>query len=225
MATLSGAGSTGPGGGGSTELPRRSSRLRHAREGSRVVSPPPPAKRRYKKPEEGSADDVGAEFFSTDIFNLTVEEVLPYYRRLYKKRANMALVFYHENNPGDYYEFTHLRLNDVYDFMDGKVSYLHMNFKATNAATGSEKTFFAELALEGDVLDKHGGYSTTTCSIVDDDCVGGQKEEWYKKYSTSDQYDEHNCYVCAKKIKHPIGKSYKGGHWIKDYWVNDSSIE
>lgn len=73
---------------------------------------------------------------------------------------------------GDHYEFTHLRLNDVYEFEDGMVSYLHMNFKATNAATGSEKTFFAELALDGDILDKHGGYRTITCSIVDDECVG-----------------------------------------------------
>lgn len=74
---------------------------------------------------------------------------------------------------GDRYEFTLWKLiNDVYDFMDGKVSCLHMNFKATNASTGSEKTFFAELALEADVFDKHGGYRTTTCSIVDDDCVG-----------------------------------------------------
>uniref|UniRef100_K3XR62 DUF3615 domain-containing protein n=1 Tax=Setaria italica TaxID=4555 RepID=K3XR62_SETIT len=125
MATLS----AGPGGGASTELPRRSSRLRQARVGPRVASPPPPP-----------------------------------------PAANMALVFYHENNTGDHYQFTHLRLNDVYDFMDGMVSYLHMNFTATNAATGSEKTFFAELALEGDVLDKHGGYRTTTCSIVADDC-------------------------------------------------------
>ncbi|XP_039808333.1 uncharacterized protein LOC120672104 isoform X2 [Panicum virgatum] len=130
----------------------------------------------------------------------------------------MALVFYHENNPGDRYKFTHLHLNDVYDFKVELVSYLHMNFKATNAATGSEVTFFAELALEGDVFDKHGGYRTTTCNIVDDDCVGGQKEEWYKRYGlTADGYDEHSCYVCAKKIKHPMGKSYKGGHWIRDY--------
>ena len=73
---------------------------------------------------------------------------------------------------GDRYKFTHLHLNDVYDFKVELVSYLHMNFKATNAATGSEVTFFAELALEGDVFDKHGGYRTTTCNIVDDDCVG-----------------------------------------------------
>ncbi|OEL32208.1 hypothetical protein BAE44_0006774 [Dichanthelium oligosanthes] len=86
--------------------------------------------------------------------------------------------------------------------MDGRVSYLHMTFKATNAATGSQNIFFAELA------------------------EGGQKEKWYVKYgSTTDGYDEHSCYVCAEKIKHPIGKSYKGGHWITDYWVNDSSIE
>jgi hypothetical protein len=56
------------------------------------------SKRCCKETEEGGADDVGAEFWATDVFNMTQEELLPYYRRLYKKRANTALVFYHENN-------------------------------------------------------------------------------------------------------------------------------
>uniref|UniRef100_A0A0A9U1G9 DUF3615 domain-containing protein n=1 Tax=Arundo donax TaxID=35708 RepID=A0A0A9U1G9_ARUDO len=221
MANLSAAKSSGAGEGVSTEAPRRSQRLRRAANPS-LDAPPP---KRHKTTEEGGADDARAEFQSADLFNLTAEEVLPYYRRLYKKRANMTLVFYHKNNPGDHYEFMDLRLNDVYDFMDEMVSYMHMNFKAKNMTTGSEKLFFTELALEGDVLDKHGGYRTTTCSIVDDNCVGGQKESLYIRDDLSPGgYDEHNCYVCAEKIKHPIGASYKGGHCTSEYWVSDSSV-
>ncbi|KAK3163210.1 hypothetical protein QOZ80_1AG0000700 [Eleusine coracana subsp. coracana] len=186
---------SGAGQGVSTEEPRRSLRVRQAANRSRGAPPPPPAPpKRYKQKEEGSVDDSEAEFASTELFNLTAEEVLPYYRRLYKKRANMALLFYHENNQDDHYEFTTLRLNDVYDFMDGRVSYLHMNFKAKNETSGSEKLFFAELALEGDACDKrNGGYNTITCSIVDDKCAGGQKEMLYVKDDLSpDGYDQHN---------------------------------
>jgi hypothetical protein len=73
---------------------------------------------------------------------------------------------------GDSYEFTSMPVKDVYNFMDGGVTYMHMNFKATNVKTGSEELFFAELALINNVFDADGGYSTTTCSIVDDTCVG-----------------------------------------------------
>jgi hypothetical protein len=36
-------------------------------------------------------------------------------------------------------------VKDVYNFMDGGVTYMHMNFKAANVKTGSEELFFAEL--------------------------------------------------------------------------------
>lgn len=65
-----------------------------------------------------------------------------------------------------------MRKDDVYDFKDRRVSYLHMNFKAKNVTTGSEKLFFAELALEDDVFNMYGGYSATCCSIVEENYVG-----------------------------------------------------
>lgn len=127
--------------------------------------------------------------------------MLPYYKRLYKKRANMGLVWYNKNNPvsfctqpatpqmlfvhspvliqvfifcpqEDSYEFKSMVLEDVYNFMDGGVCYMHMNFKAMNVTTRSEELFFAELALNNSVFDANGGYSTTACSIVDDSCAG-----------------------------------------------------
>ncbi|KAL6627126.1 hypothetical protein ACP70R_030852 [Stipagrostis hirtigluma subsp. patula] len=204
--------------------PRRSARLWEA--AMRSPPPPPPARKRSKKVEEGSAEDAGAEFTGVDICHLTPLEVLPYFRRLYKKRANMALVFYHKNNPGDLYEFVHVRLNDVYDFRE-RIPYLHMNFKAKNTTTGSEHVFFAELAFDSDVSDKYGRYRTNTCSIVDDNCVGnrGGRKHMLSIEDDPEGYDEDNCYVCSEKIKHPAGSSYKGGHYTTDYWVNDSSVE
>ncbi|CAL4959155.1 unnamed protein product [Urochloa decumbens] len=169
----------------------------------------------------GSADDAGAEFNSATLFYLTAEEMLPYYKRLYKKRANMGLAWYHKNNPEDFYEFTSMALNDVYNFMDGGICYMHMNFKARNVTTRSEELFFAELALNNSVSDANGGYSTTTCSIVDDDCVGGKKDLLgVKDDLPAERYDEKNCYACAEKIKHPTGVTYKGGHYAEDYFVD-----
>ncbi|KAF8643694.1 hypothetical protein HU200_066757 [Digitaria exilis] len=141
--------------------------------------------------------------------------MLPYYKRLYKKRANMGLVWYNKNNPEDSYEFKSMVLEDVYNFMDGGVCYMHMNFKAMNVTTRSEELFFAELALNNSVFDANGGYSTTACSIVDDSCAeDGLPEE---------RYDENNCYACAEKIKHPTGTTYKGGHYAEDYCVGCDS--
>jgi hypothetical protein len=47
----------------------------------------------------GSADDAEAEFRSADLFYLTAEEMVPYIKRLYKKRANMGLAWYNKNHP------------------------------------------------------------------------------------------------------------------------------
>ncbi|CAL4952548.1 unnamed protein product [Urochloa decumbens] len=241
--------------------PRRSERLLQGRTRSRYASPPSPARRRQGRKRSrassqeihdqeivgGSADDAGAEFNSATLFYLTAEEMLPYYKRLYKKRANMGLAWYHKNNPEDFYEFTSMALNDVYNFMDGGICYMHMNFKARNVTTRSEELFFAELALNNSVSDANGGYSTTTCSIVDDDCVGMLlpsiffvvdilhiallsrliEQELYKKDLLgvkddlpAERYDEKNCYACAEKIKHPTGVTYKGGHYAEDYFVD-----
>ncbi|CAO2161693.1 unnamed protein product [Urochloa humidicola] len=217
---------------GGEGAPRRSERLLQGRTRSRYASPPSPARRRQARKRSrassqeihgqeivgGSADDAEAEFNSATLLYLTAEEMLPYYKRLYKKRANMGLAWYHKNNPEDLYEFTSMVLNDVYNFMDGGICYMHMNFKARNVTTRSEELFFAELALNNSVFDANGGYSTTTCSIVDDNCVGGKKD--VLGVLPAERYDEKNCYACAEKIKHPTGVTYKGGHYAEDYFVD-----
>uniref|UniRef100_A0A0A9BVB8 DUF3615 domain-containing protein n=1 Tax=Arundo donax TaxID=35708 RepID=A0A0A9BVB8_ARUDO len=101
--------------------------------------------------------------------------------------------------------------------MDGGDCYMHMNFKARNVKTRSEKLFFAELVLNGSVSDGN-GYSTTACSIVGDNCVGGMKH-LLGNGLPKERYDEQHCYVCAEEIKHPPGMSYKGGHYAEDYCI------
>uniref|UniRef100_A0A8R7UJF3 DUF3615 domain-containing protein n=1 Tax=Triticum urartu TaxID=4572 RepID=A0A8R7UJF3_TRIUA len=95
----------------------------------------------------------------------------------------MSLVFYHKSHP-DRYEFTHVRLNNVFDFIEGYFAYLHMNFKARNVATGSEQIFFSELMAEMDNNDNasNGYYRVSACDIVDDNCAGGRKQEVECKY-------------------------------------------
>ncbi|XBI81669.1 hypothetical protein VPH35_090525 [Triticum aestivum] len=85
----------------------------------------------------------------------------------------MSLVFYHKSHP-DRYEFTHVRLNDVFDFIEGYFAYLHMNFKARNVATGSEQIFFSELMAEMDSNDNasNGYYRVSACDIVDGNSAG-----------------------------------------------------
>ncbi|XP_021315300.1 uncharacterized protein LOC8056452 [Sorghum bicolor] len=192
---------SGGAGGVSTEAPRRSERLLQEIVG-------------------GSADDAEAEFSCAALFNLTAEERLPYFKRLYKKRANMALAWYNKNNPEGLYEFTSVVLNDIYNFMDGGLCYMHMNFKARNVTTRSEELFFAELALNKDVFDTNSGYSATACSIVDGNCVGGKKDLLGVDGLPVERYDEKNCYACAEKIKHPTGVTYSGGHYVEDYFAD-----
>ena len=49
--------------------------------------------------EEGGACDAGAEFTGRQLLFLTPDERISRWRRLYKKRANMSLVFYHKSHP------------------------------------------------------------------------------------------------------------------------------
>ncbi|TVU34376.1 hypothetical protein EJB05_16208 [Eragrostis curvula] len=202
---------------------------RQTRKRRRDASAPAPAARAFvfkpskKKSDQaveiGSVDDANAEFVTASLFHLTQEEMLPYYNRLYKKRANMGLAWYHESNQEDRYEFTNVHLSDVYNFMDDGVCYMHMNFRARNEATRSEKLFFAELALTDNVFNQYGGYVTTTCSIVDDNCLGGMKHRLDDGLPT-ERRDKQHCYVCSKDIKHPKGESYKGGHYAENYCVD-----
>nr|XP_040245700.1 uncharacterized protein LOC120964804 [Aegilops tauschii subsp. strangulata] len=123
--------------------------------------------------EEGGAYDAGAEFTGLQLLFLTPDERISRWRRLYKNRANTSLVFYHKHHP-DCYEFTHVRLNDVFDFIEGYFAYLHMNFKARNVATGSEQIFFPELMAEMDNNDNasNGYYRVSACDIVDGNSAG-----------------------------------------------------
>ncbi|XP_039803934.1 uncharacterized protein LOC120668043 [Panicum virgatum] len=170
-----------------------------------------------------SVDDAEAEFGRNGRLYWPPEEMLSYFKQLYKKTANMCVAWYNTNNPDDSYEFTSMPMKDVCNFMDGGVSYMHMNFKATNVKTGSEELFFAELALINNVFYANNGYSTTACSIVDDNCVGGKKDLRLKDGWPAERYDENNCYACAEKIKHPTGKTYEGGHYAEDYFVGSDS--
>lgn len=54
--------------------------------------------------EEGSVDDVEAEYLEK-AFAWPIEKQFMVYRRLYKKRANMALVLYHKNHPVSTFSF------------------------------------------------------------------------------------------------------------------------
>ncbi|KAM3257917.1 hypothetical protein ACQJBY_049941 [Aegilops geniculata] len=218
--------------------PRRSARLqsKRARDASppagRSVKPVTDAETSGDKPagesetEEGGAYDVGAEFTGLQLLFLTPDERISRWRRLNKKRANMSLVFYHKSHP-DRYEFTHVRLNDVFDFIEGYFAYLHMNFKARNVATGSEQIFFSELMAEMDSNDNasNGYYRVSACDIVDGNSAGGRKKEVECKYIPGYKNDMENCYVCAEKIKHPVGSTYKGGHSVSDYGVEEISTE
>ena len=67
-----------------------------------------------------------------------------------------------------------MRLNDVFDFIEGYFAYLHMNFKARNVATGSEQIFFSELMAEMDNNDNasNGYYRVSACDIVDGNSAG-----------------------------------------------------
>lgn len=49
-------------------------------------------------------DDVEAENIEK-VYGWPIEKQLPFYRRLFKKRANMALVLYHKNHPVSTYSF------------------------------------------------------------------------------------------------------------------------
>lgn len=49
---------------------------------------------------------------------------------------------------------------------------MHINFKARNVTTNSEELFFAELALINNVFDQYSGYTTTSCCIIDGNCLG-----------------------------------------------------
>ena len=53
--------------------------------------------------------------------------------------------------------------------------------------------------------------------------VGGKKDLRLKDGWPAERYDENNCYACAEKIKHPTGKTYKGGHYAEDYFVGSDS--
>uniref|UniRef100_A0A0E0GFW8 DUF3615 domain-containing protein n=1 Tax=Oryza nivara TaxID=4536 RepID=A0A0E0GFW8_ORYNI len=148
------------------------------------------------------------------------EERVPYYNRLNKKRANMALAWYNENNPEDFYEFTSVLLHDVCNFCDGGVCHVHINFKARNVTTNSEDLFFAELALINNVFDQYSGYTTTACCIIDGNCLGGLRNVLLNGcFLREERYDEKNCYACDEKIKHPTGSTYKGGHYAEDYLI------
>ena len=57
-----------------------------------------------KEIEEGSVDDVEAENIEKG-YGWPIERQILVYRRLYKKRANMALVHYHKNHPVSTYSF------------------------------------------------------------------------------------------------------------------------
>lgn len=52
-----------------------------------------------KKTVEGTINDAEIESIVLKLWNFTEEERVPYYNRLNKKRANMALAWYNENNP------------------------------------------------------------------------------------------------------------------------------
>uniref|UniRef100_A0A0D3FCV4 DUF3615 domain-containing protein n=1 Tax=Oryza barthii TaxID=65489 RepID=A0A0D3FCV4_9ORYZ len=221
----------------STETPRRSARLQQAakKKRSRDASlPPAPAPARHrqagkvlcapvisdKKTVEGTINDAEIESIVLKLWNFTEEERVPYYNRLNKKRANMALAWYNENNPEDCYEFTSVLLHDVCNFCDGGVCHVHINFKARNVTTNSEELFFAELALINNVFDQYSGYTTTACCIIDGNCLGGLRNVLLNGcFLREERYDEKNCYACDEKIKHPTGSTYKGGHYAEDYLV------
>ncbi|KAF8724123.1 hypothetical protein HU200_021138 [Digitaria exilis] len=124
--------------------------------------------------EEGSVDDAEAEYLEK-AFAWPIEKQFMVYRRLYKKRANMALVLYHKNHPEEQYQFLRVRLNEVYSFIEYRLQdpyHMHMNFMAQDVKTGLEKTFFAELCMFNDVDDGNSGFVATACEIVDGNSEG-----------------------------------------------------
>ena len=64
----------------------------------------PTGSRVEKEIEEGSVDDVEAENIEKG-YGWPIERQILVYRRLYKKRANMALVHYHKSHPVSTYSF------------------------------------------------------------------------------------------------------------------------
>ncbi|TVU22491.1 hypothetical protein EJB05_32190 [Eragrostis curvula] len=184
-----------------------------------------------KEVEEGSVDDVGAEYMENG-YAASAEEETVLYQRLYKKRSNMALALYHKNHPDEQYQFLRVRLNDIFNFMEYRLQHpfnTHMNFMALDVNTGLEKLFFAELCMSNDCNDGNSGYVAVTCEIVDDNSASGRKDKGFfpeGKYPP-DYYDGENCYACSERIKHPPGASYRAGHDVFEYGygVEEKSID
>ncbi|CAO2174115.1 unnamed protein product [Urochloa humidicola] len=229
----------GPAGGG-VRKHRRRPRRRRTRDGdggaSKQAQPPAeakppvgvdasamPSKSLEKEIEEGSVDDTEIEDIER-VYGWPIEKQLPFYRRLYKKRANMALALYHRNHPDEQYQFAKVRLNEVYSFIEYRLKdpdHMHMNFVALNIKTGLEKLFFAELCMLNDVNDANSGFVAIACKIIDGNCAGGRRNKCIFKDGKfpPDYYDGENCYACGEKIRHPPGCYYRAGHDVLGYGV------
>lgn len=106
-------------------------------------------------------DDLEAEYIE-NAFGWPIEKQIPVFRRLFKKRANMALVLYNKNHPDPHHT--------------------HMNFMALDVKTGLEKTFFAELCMFNDVDDGNSGFVATACEIVDGNSAGGRRINYLQRW-------------------------------------------
>ncbi|CAO2198418.1 unnamed protein product, partial [Urochloa humidicola] len=182
-----------------------------------------PSKSLDKEIEEGSVDDTEIEDIER-VYGWPIEKQLPFYRRLYKKRANMALALYHRKHPDEQYQFLKVRLNEVYSFIEYRLKdpdHMHMNFVALNINTGLEKLFFAELCMLNDVYDANSGLVAIACEIIDGNCGGGRRNKCIFKDGKfpPDYYDGENCYACGEKIRHPPGCYYRAGHDVLGYGV------
>ncbi|CAN6206486.1 unnamed protein product [Urochloa humidicola] len=131
--------------------------------------------------------------------------------------ATLALDHYNSKKMHKF-EMARVLLSKCFSEVDG-TTFAHVNFTATtpqpSASHPAKRLFFAELKLIPDLQADESAEPMRVLNVctIDDSCFGGCHEIVRDiKGPVSNDLDYDRCHACSKRIKHPKGSQFIGGH-------------